>query len=246
MKAQDAGSGPGPVALVGSGEFLPVMEAVDAALLAGRPPRLAFLPTAAAQEGAERVDYWVELATEHCRRLGVEAVPVLALDRAGADDPGLASLIAGAGLVYLSGGNPGYLAETLRGSLVFDAIVAAWRDGAALAGCSAGAMALTAVADDVRTGAPYPGLGVVPDLVVLPHFDRLEGWRPGIVGVRQSRLGPGQVLLGIDEETALVGGPGPWRVAGRQRVWLLGVDGVRQSFEAGVELDLPAAAIAPA
>src|SRR2546430_975557 len=124
MKAQAAGSGPGPVALVGSGEFLPVMEAVDAALLAGRPPRLAFLPTAAAQEGAERVDYWVELATEHCRRLGVEAVPVLALDRAGADDPGLAALIAGAGLVYLSGGNPGYLAETLRGSLVFDAIVA--------------------------------------------------------------------------------------------------------------------------
>src|SRR2546426_2259468 len=124
---------PGPLALVGSGEFLPVMEAIDAGLLAGRPPRLVFLPTAAAQEGAERVDYWVELATKHCRRLGVEAVPLLALDRAGADDPDLAGQIAGAGLVYLSGGNPGYLAETLRGSLMFDAIVAACRDGAALA-----------------------------------------------------------------------------------------------------------------
>src|SRR3989442_4726064 len=107
MKAQATGSGPGPVARGGSGESLRVMEAVDAGLLAGRPPRLVFLTTAAAQEGAERVDYWVELATEHCRRLGVEAVPLLALDRAGADDPDLAGQIAGAGLVCLSGGNPG-------------------------------------------------------------------------------------------------------------------------------------------
>ena len=239
---------PGPLALVGSGEFLPAMEAVDADLLAGRPPRLMFLPTAAAQEGAERVDYWIELATEHCRRLGVEAVPLVVLDRAGADDPDLAGQVAGAGLVYLSGGNPGYLAETLRGSLVFDAILAAWRSGAALAGCSAGAMALTAMADDVRTGAAYPGLAVVPDLVVLPHFDRIERWRPGIVTERQSRLGAGQVVVGIDEETALVGGPGTWQVAGGKRVWLLGAGGPgdRRSFEAGAVLALPAAAaIAP-
>jgi cyanophycinase len=237
---------PGPLALVGSGEFLPVMEAVDAGLLAGRPPRLLFLPTAAAQEGPSRVDYWIELATEHGRRLGVEAVPLMVLDRDGADDPGLAGQVAGAGLVYLSGGNPGYLAETLRGSLVFDAILAAWRGGTAVAGCSAGAMALTAMADDVRTGAAYPGLAVVPDLVVLPHFDRIERWQPSIVADRQSRLGAGQVLVGIDEETALVGGPAMWQVAGGQRVWLLRAGGDRQSFEAGAVLDLPAAAaIAP-
>ena len=42
---------PGPIALVGSGEFLPVMEDVDRGLLAGRPPRAAFLPTAAGEEG---------------------------------------------------------------------------------------------------------------------------------------------------------------------------------------------------
>ena len=68
-------------------------------------------------------------------------VPVV--DRISADDPELAGLVAGAGLVYLSGGNPPFLASTLRGTRVWAAIEDAWRAGAALAGCSAGAMALT-------------------------------------------------------------------------------------------------------
>src|SRR5438132_1525428 len=140
----------GLIALVGSGEFLPVMDGVDRDLLEGRPPRAVFLPTAAAEEGQERVRYWVELGTAHFRRLGVEPVPLTVLDRAGAEDASLAAAVAGAGLVYLSGGNPGYLAATLRGSAVWRAIVDSWQAGTALAGCSAGAAALTAVAGNVR------------------------------------------------------------------------------------------------
>src|SRR5919202_7053322 len=90
--------GAGPIALVGSGEFLPQMEAVDAGLLAGRPSRAVFLPTAAGPEGPERVDYWLRLGTDHYRRLGVEPVPLAVLDRPGADDPALAAQVAGAGL----------------------------------------------------------------------------------------------------------------------------------------------------
>jgi cyanophycinase len=93
--------GPGPIALVGSGEFLPGMEAVDAALLAGRPARAVFLPTAAAPEGPETVERWLTLGTDHYRRLGVEPIPLAVLDRGDADDPTLASQVAGAGLVYL-------------------------------------------------------------------------------------------------------------------------------------------------
>ncbi|MBC7373040.1 MAG: peptidase, partial [Frankiales bacterium] len=37
---------PGPLALVGSGEYLPVMLEVEAQLLAGRPARYVQLPTA--------------------------------------------------------------------------------------------------------------------------------------------------------------------------------------------------------
>jgi cyanophycinase len=230
---------PGPVALVGSGEFLPAMEAVDAGLLAGRAARAVFLPTAAGQEGPERVDYWLRLGADHYRRLGVEPVPLAVLDRRGASDEANASRVAGAGLVYLSGGNPGYLADTLRDTPVLDAIVAAWRAGAALAGCSAGACALTDVAGDIRTGEVRPGLGLVPGLVVLPHFDRIERWRSSVVAERQAALAPGQTLIGVDEDTALVRRDGGWRVEGRQRVWMIGTDGRRTAYDPGAAVPLP-------
>lgn len=238
--SESPGPASGPIALVGSGEFLPVMEAVDAALLAGRAPRAVFLPTAAAPDGPNRVDYWLRLGTEHYRRLGIEPVPLAVLDRRDADDPANAATVAGAGLVYLSGGNPGYLADTLRGTAVLEAVLAAWQAGAALAGCSAGACALTAVADDMQTGATRPGLAVVPELVVLPHFDQIEGWRPGIVDRSLANLAPGQILVGIDEETALISRDGGWQVDGRQNVWIVEPDGRRNPHAAPAFLDLPA------
>ena len=123
---------------------------------------------------------------------------------------------------------------------MWEAILAAWRAGAALAGCSAGACALTAVADDTRTGAVRPGLGVVPELVVLPHFDRIEQWRPAIVAHRAAGLTPGQILIGVDEDTALVSGPEGWRVNGRQQVWVIEPDGRRTAHPAGATVALPA------
>src|SRR5260370_11049601 len=105
---------PGPVALVGSGEFLPGRRAVDAALLDGRPARAAVLPPAAALEGDERVAYWVDLAGAHYAALGVEPVPLDVRTRAHAADPAVVEQVEGAGLVYLSGGNPHHLSDTLR------------------------------------------------------------------------------------------------------------------------------------
>ncbi len=238
-RREAAPAAPGPVALVGSGEFLPAMEAVDAGLLAGRPARAVFLPTAAGEEGPERVDHWLRLGTDHYRRLGVEPVPLAVVDRRGAADPDVAARLSGAGLVYLSGGNPGYVADTLRDTPVLRAIVAAWRAGAALAGCSAGACALTEVAGDTRTGAVRPGLALVPGFVVLPHFDRIERWSSGIVGERLAALRVGQTLIGVDEDTALVWRDGGWRVEGRQRVWVLEAEGRRRPFDAGAVVPLP-------
>ena len=114
----------------------------------------------------------------------MEAVPVVVHNRKEADDPALAAQIEGAGLVYLSGGNPPYCASALRGTKVWAAVEAAWRDGAALAGCSAGAMSLTSWVPDLRHPLrdADPGLGVVPHLRVIPHFDRFVGWMPDLVG----------------------------------------------------------------
>jgi cyanophycinase len=232
------------VALVGSGEFLEVMVPVDAELLAGRPQRAVFLPTASAEEGPQRVRYWIDLATAHYASMGVEPVPLEVLDREDAERPELASKVAGAGLVYLSGGNPGYLANTLAGTAVWQAILEAWRLGAAIAGCSAGACALSRVADDFREPGRYSGeaLAVVPYLVVLPHFDRFEHWMPGLADRMMARTPPDAVLVGIDEETALVGTGDKFTVRGKKSVWRIDRDGTRLQFKPGERLEFPATA----
>jgi len=230
----------GSIALVGSGEFLPVMEEVDRVLLDGRPQRAVFLPTAAAPEGAERVEYWVQLGLDHYRRMDVEAEPVLVLDRDDAEREELAAAIAGAGLVYLSGGNPAYLVDTLRDTVVWRAIHEAWLNGTALAGCSAGAIALSAVVRErLAADAPLrPALGVVPNVAVLPHFDRLRQWRPELADARARRVPEGITLVGVDEDTAIVGGPDRWTVMGRQSAWVLERDGTSVSYDAGTTLEL--------
>lgn len=229
----------GPIALVGSGEYLPVMTEVEALLLRGRPPRFVQIPTAAAPEGQTSLDRWVALGREQALRLGVEAVPVVVRDRTEADSEELASLIAGAGLVYLSGGNPPYLASTLRGTRVWEAVCEAWQSGAALAGCSAGAMALTSWVPDIRHPLrdADPGLGVLPTLRVIPHFDRLAGWIPELVGRYLARAPEGVTVLGVDEDTAVIETDGTWRVHGRQSVWILTTEG-RTAYAAGELLPL--------
>jgi cyanophycinase len=135
--------GPGPIALVGSGEFLPAMDEVDAGLLAasGRPrPRVAVLPTASWPDGEEVFRRWASMGAEHFTRLGAEVEPVLVRDRFDADDDRYAAAIGEADLVYLSGGKPGHLTRSLIGTRVGEALLAAHARGAALAGCSAGAM----------------------------------------------------------------------------------------------------------
>lgn len=231
---------PGPVALVGSGEFLAVMRDTDARLLAGRPQRAVFLPTAAAEEGDKRVRYWLDLGVRHYQSMGVEPVALAVLDPGDADSDWAAREIDGAGLIYLSGGDPGYLADTLRDSAVWEAIVAAWRGGAAVAGCSAGACALTAVANHVRSGAAGLGLGLIPHLAVMPHFDLFRSRAPARVAALVASAGDQLTVVGIDEDTALVGGPVHFVVEGRSSVWVYGAAGEEPTqFEPGDEVELP-------
>jgi cyanophycinase len=215
---------PGPVALVGAGEFLPAMADLDAGLLAltGRSrPRVAVLPTASYPDGEEVFTRWASMGVAHFGALGAEVEPVLVRDRAGADDPAAAQAIGEADLIYLSGGKPGYLMGALAGSAVGQAIAAANDRGAVLAGCSAGAMVLAGRVFDFRFRlAPWPlrwraGLGFVDGASVVPHYD---AWPEPLCALIVLQAPRGSVVLGIDEETAVVGRDGAWQVHGRSRV----------------------------
>ncbi len=212
-------STPGRLAFVGSGEYLPVMQDVEAWLLEDRPPRYVQLATAAAPEGDRSLAQWHALGAAAAERLGVEQVVVDVRVRADADDPAHAEAIRGAGLVYLSGGNPSHLARTLRGTLVWQAIVDEWRAGASLAGCSAGAMAMGGYVPDFRhpRKGGTDGLGIVPSLRVLPHFDKYSRMIPDFA--LKPLVTEQGIVVGIDEETALVAEapaePGPWAFRSR-------------------------------
>jgi cyanophycinase len=227
----------GTLALVGSGEYLEVMTELEGSLLHDRPARYVQLATAAHHDGPDRVAYWHDLGRRQAERLGVQQIIVPVDTREDADNPEYAELIRGAGLIYLSGGDPAYLADTLRETAVWRAIESEWRAGASLAGCSAGAMVMTSWIPSIRhpKKGGTEGLGLLPHLRVIPHFDYFGRHLPDVVTRFVAPDEPTITLLGIDEETALVGGPHAWRVWGRQSVWHLTPEG-RSEFPTGSEV----------
>jgi len=231
----DAAHSHGPLALVGSGEYLAHMADIEGALIAQRPPRYVQLATASVPDGEHVVAKWHRLGAEQAERLDVEQVIVPVASRADANDPEVAALVEGAGLIYLSGGHPAFLADTLRDTLVWETIDRVWRAGAALAGCSAGAMVMGAWVPNVRGSGGATGLGVLPHVRVLPHYD---AYFARVANARARFRGDDATvtLVGIDEDTALIHDGGEWRVAGHSKVWLLGEQD--QSFTAGDKVPL--------
>ncbi|MBJ7482623.1 MAG: peptidase, partial [Chloroflexi bacterium] len=104
-------------------------DLIDDAVRRGKPRHFMQLATAAGQEGERSLTYWRELGAAQGERIGVATTFLPVFTREHANDPLLAARVAEAGLLYLSGGSPGHLAETLVGSLVGDAIMAHVRSG---------------------------------------------------------------------------------------------------------------------
>jgi cyanophycinase-like exopeptidase len=224
------------LALAGSGEFLPTMADVDRELLRLAPGnRVAILPTAA---GLEDPAAWGRMGVAHFEGLGAIAVHVPLHRRQDAFDPQILKALAASDVFYLSGGLPDHLVDSLLGSPAWDTISGRLAAGAALAGCSAGAMAMGGWT--VRVAAePWgwqPGLGVLSGWAVLPHFDHAPD-RPGLIEGMLAALPPVEHLLGIDEDTVLLWDGESWGVRGPGRV--VNVHSA-QEFRAPSRLQLPA------
>ncbi|HEX9372322.1 MAG TPA: Type 1 glutamine amidotransferase-like domain-containing protein [Roseiflexaceae bacterium] len=239
---------PGPLALVGSGEYLPQMDAIDRLLLdalGGPAARVAVIPTASGLEPG-MPERWNAMGLEHFRALGADVASVMLVSRADAYDPRIVAALRSADLYYFSGGSPDHAVETLRDSPAWDVIRERYLAGAVLAGCSAGAMMLGGFTLSVRgvmRGQPPqwpPALGLVPGIAVMPHFDRVADFAGAEMFRAILAAAPrGVTLLGVDEDTALVrlptdGGAAPrWQVLGRQTVSVFDVDGRRTIYQAG-------------
>ena len=207
----------GLLCLVGGDEFKPGNEQQDRLLVAAAGGGPAYvLPTAGARS---RPDLAVKTAQGWFSTLGLRIEELSVLKRGDANSRELAETAAGGRLFYLAGGDPGYLARTLKETRVWAAIHEAWLGGAVLAGSSAGAMALCQWTL-IRRQWPHStdrrdeeALDVVPGTAVLPHYDTFgHKW----VDSATAAL-PDAVLLGIDERSAVLW-DGAWRALGPGQV----------------------------
>lgn len=233
--------------MLGSGEYLPVMNETDRFLLEnsganGRKPKVVCLPTAAGTEGEHSVSRWMRMGEGHFRSLGAQVVSLKLTNRKEAEQEEFAEQIEQADLIYFSGGKPHYLHETLEGTKAWDAVQQATLRGAAFAGCSAGAMFIGEYLPDLRTFGlrQQHAFGVLPGSHILPHFDRLSAWRGLSIPLLQTLLPENEYILGLDEDTALVGKLGQeWTVMGRQKAYLI-TRHAAKSYANGSKVVLPA------
>ena len=200
------------------------MEAVDRGLLESTGidrPRVVILPTASWPDGEHVFHRWAEMGAEHFRALGAEVEPVYVKTVDDAADSVYLQAIGEADLVYLSGGKPQHLIGVLDGTPLGEALCAAHRRGAVIAGCSAGAMVLAdRQADISKIRFPFPirwrsGLGLIEQTAVLPHYD---AWPEALVALIALQAPRGGTVVGIDEDTAAIGRNGAWQVHGKGRV----------------------------
>ncbi len=164
----------GFVALAGGNEFRDNCKAMDKSLLEQlehQPPRVVILPTAAIK-GSPRMA--AENGVRHFKALGADASAVMVITHEDANDPALFTSLTEADLVYIAGGDPWYLLETLRDTAILLEILAVQGRGGVIAGSSAGAMVL---AEKMRTENSIgwiDGLGVVKNVGVLPHHQNAD------------------------------------------------------------------------
>lgn len=202
-----------------------VILSAFAHLAGGKKARIAIVPTASSIESAG-IRYKALFLG-----MGVEQVEVVYIqdrDDANADEPN--DTLREATGIFLTGGNQVKLSVLMGGTRFEEAVRRKHREGAVVAGTSAGASILSAhmVAGGARGSVPkqrmahmVAGFGLITNVIIDQHFrqrDRI-GRLMALVATN-----PGLLGIGIDEDTAAVfHSDGTMEVIGRHGVTI--VDG---------------------
>ena len=224
----------GPIGLVGGDEFRAPAMAFDRLLLSlapRSPASVAILPTAAAADGNPY--FAAAHGVEHFERVGASAYSVNIYDAATANDGAIVDELRRADVVYFAGGSPSHLLASLKNSVAWSCLLDLAQKGVIIAGSSAGAMVFGERMH--YRGQDVDGLGLVPGVVVMPHFERVSEERAAQL---QASLSPGLTLLGIAGATGCVLHDGEWSVEGPGQVTVISQSGIG-SFVAGARFRLP-------
>ncbi|HJZ05077.1 hypothetical protein A2634_04570 [Candidatus Amesbacteria bacterium RIFCSPHIGHO2_01_FULL_48_32] len=211
----------GILALIGSGEFTPAGNEVDKFLISQtKNPKIAILPTAAGLE--PDFQKWINDGIAHFKKLGATATGIHLLNRKDAMNNELSNHLTNFNFFYFSGGDPGHLLDTLKGSPAWKVILNKFKSGATLAAASAGAMVIgnsvwarVYAFDKKGEVLPWePGLNLV-NFGLIPHFNEIPHYfNPEQIELVKKNLPKIGKIIGIDENTAYVKIKKSWRILG--------------------------------
>ena len=229
----------GTLCLVGGDEWTDPCRSFDERLLAASgASEVVVLPTAAAFEHPDRT---VERAQAYFDELGVPARGLSVLNRRDAEADQNVRVIRSARFVYIADGSPLHLRSVLKSSELYGALAYAYERGAAVAASGASATVFGDPMVDPRGGAYTVGLGLAPGIAIFPYHGRTaDHLRERSVDLLAAKA----VLLGVDEQTALVrDGVGDWDVVGKGRATIYRKGAKPKTVKAGGTLPLLDAAV---
>lgn len=199
----------GTVCLQGGGEFSPACLPMDAALVALAGGRVVVTALA----GTPGADYQTATAhgVRHFLAAGADDVVAAPDVRDRGDDA--VAVLRTARLLVLPGGSPARLLTALQSTPVGQVVADLLADGGVVMGASAGAMVLcdwtVLPGQDLQV---VPGLGLVPDVVVVPHWTGgSEDWLSAI----ETSVPAHVAVLGVPEESGVVAVDGTFTAVGR-------------------------------
>ena len=227
----------GYILLEGGAEFGgrmrdPDLKAIE--LAGGFNAPICIIPTAAAPDnnhqraGNNGVRWFQSLGAK-------DVISLPLIDKPSANSSEITNILRDAKLIYLLGGFTHYLGQTLKDSLAWQVALEAYRNGAVIAGSSAGAMVMCQFYFDPSSGKVVDGLNLVPNSLVLPHHNTFgKNWAPKL-----AKQIPAVTLIGIDEQTGMIdnGAHNSWNVYGAGSVTLYR-KGLMEAFSAGETFSL--------
>jgi len=238
----DTGPPRGHLVIVGGGATGPEIVGKVLSLAGGPRARVVILPQASKLPSTYPVERFHEA--------GAEDVTVLDT----ADPRAAIAAIEVADLIWFRGGDQTRLMGAIQGTGIPEVIHNRYRNGATVAGTSAGAAVMSRVmiagnrSPQRQTPWLSEGLGLWPDVIVDQHFvrrNRFDRLKSAVL------VHPGLLGVGIDEATAVVVSGRMFEVVGQSEVIVLdarkgtadvvreAVDGVsRHVLRSGMKFDL--------
>src|SRR6187200_1078958 len=193
--------------------------------LAGGPDARVVVISTASSLGDEATELYLSLFGQ----MGIADVRGMRpLVREDANDRRLVAMVEDATAIFMTGGNQLRLSSVIGGTLLGRTIVDRHRQGAVIAGTSAGASAIAShmVAFGASGATPKQrmtqmsaGLGLLPGVLIDQHFEQRNRFGRLLALVAQS---PSLLGIGIDEDTAgLVSPKGIMEILGKGSVTIL-------------------------